>query len=343
METARKTLIASTLLVVIVAVIYFLFLSKTIILYLLIAILLVFAVNPLVVKLEKWGAKRTMAILLSDLFLLIVISGILTTVVLPLITQGADLFQNLPEITNKIFNNDALVGLNEKYHFSDSLKQASGEFSSIIKGGGSSILLFTSIVFSKVFAIISVLVLAFLLQIEGKNIWRGLLELFPAKISERAERIGLSIMNAVSGFVLGNLFISLIAGIVTLITLWILNVPYMFALAALVALFDIIPLVGAAIATVAVGLVALTQSTFAAIVSIAVLLIYQFVEGHIIQPLVYSKSVNLSALFIVIASLLGAELAGIVGVLLAIPLAAVVQIMVVEAFTFYKSGKVRSQ
>lgn len=340
METARKTLIVTSLLVIISSVLFFLFLSRSIILYLLIAIFLVFAINPLVIKLEKWGAKRTMAILLADLLLLIGVSSVLAMVIIPLITQGADLFQNLPQITDKVLNNSTFINLNKTYHLSESLNQTSGEISTLIKGGGSSLLLFTSVLISKVFAIFSVLVLAFLLQIEGKKMWQSILDLLPTAVSHRAERIGQSIMHAVSGFVLGNLFISLIAGLVTLITLWILDVPYMFALAALVALFDIIPLIGASIATVAVGLVALSQGTVTAIIAVVVLLIYQFVEGHLIQPLVYSKSVNLSALFIVVASLLGAELAGIVGVLLAIPLAAVVQIIASEIMRIYKLNKI---
>lgn len=339
METARKTLITSSILIALAAVIFCLYLSKTVILYVVIALLLVFAINPLVLWIEKRGVKRNLAILLADLFLLIIVSGILATVIIPLITQGSDLLQNLPHISDKIFSNPTLISLNQKYHISESLNDSSKQLTDIVSGGGSSLLIFTSIVISKVFAIISVLVLAFLIQFEGRKIWQGILDLLHIKIARRAERVGTSIMNAVSGFVLGNLFISLIAGVVTLITLWILGVPYMFALAALVALFDIIPLIGAAIATIGVGLVALSQGTLTAIIAVAVLLVYQFIEGHIIQPLVYSKSVNLSALIIVLASLLGAEFAGIVGVLLAIPLASIIQILGIEAFIFYKANK----
>ena len=140
-------------------------------------------------------------------------------------------------------------------------------------------------------------------------------------------------------FVSVNLLISVIAGVVTFIALWILGVPYMFALSVLVALFDIIPVFGAAIATIAVGLVALTKSVVIGVISVVVLLIYQFIENHVIQPMVYSRSVSLSPLFIVIASLAGAEIAGIVGMLLAIPIAAVIQIVGTEVYDFVQSVK----
>jgi predicted PurR-regulated permease PerM len=99
-----------------------------------------------------------------------------------------------------------------------------------------------------------------------------------------------------------------------------------------VAIFDLIPLVGAAMATIIVGLVALTQGLIVAIIAVVIILIYQFVEGHFIQPIVYSKVINISALIIVIASVLGAEIGGIIGILLAIPMAAVVQIIVTEIY-----------
>ncbi len=128
----------------------------------------------------------------------------------------------------------------------------------------------------------------------------------------------------------GNLFISLIAGVFTLILLLITGVPYAFALAALVAVFDLIPLVGATIATIVIGLVALSEGVVVALIVVGVMLAYQFVEGNIIQPIVYGKAVQLSQLLIVLATIIGGLLGGIIGVLLAIPIAAAVQIIIVE-------------
>jgi predicted PurR-regulated permease PerM len=138
------------------------------------------------------------------------------------------------------------------------------------------------------------------------------------------------VTKALSGFITGNLFISFIAGSIGLVTMLLLDIPYAFALAALLALFDLIPLVGAALATIAIALVALTQGMAATIIIVIVLLVYQIVEGHMIQPLVYSRAISLSPLLIILASVIGAELGGIIGVLLAIPAASVIQIVAQE-------------
>ncbi len=137
---------------------------------------------------------------------------------------------------------------------------------------------------------------------------------------------------AVSGFVLGNLFTSFIAGTVALTTLLILHVPYAFALAGVVAFLDLIPLIGTVLATVIVGLVALTQGIVVTGIVVAVLLVYQFIEGNILQPVIYSRTISLSPLMIILATIMGAELGGVLGVLLATPVAAVLQIAILELF-----------
>jgi predicted PurR-regulated permease PerM len=331
MEIAKKTLIVCSIIVGFLAALYFIYLSRMLILYLLIALILVIAIHPLVVKLQrKWQLKKVTASILSTVFLLVILFAVLGTIVTPLIIQGVELAQNLPAITARILSNSTFNSLDRQFHFADSLKQMSSNASAILLTSSSSFLLVAKNIVTIFTAILVILVLTFLLQIEGDRIWRRLMGFLNPNDAATAERIGGKIMVAVSGFVTGNLLISLIAGTVTLVTLWILDVPYMFALATLVALFDLIPLIGAAVATVIVGLIALTKSGIAAIIAVIVLLIYQFVEGHVIQPMVYSRTINLSALLVIIATILGAEIGGVIGILLAIPVAAVIQIVAME-------------
>jgi len=331
---ARKTTTVCAIILAFCATLYFLFISKTIILYLLIAIMLAISINPLVKRIEKFKIKKSTAIIISDLFLLIILFSILGTIITPLIFQGISLFENFPQIAHNILNNPTLLNLSYKYHFDASLNQLSSQVSGILFTGGNSIFTITNNLIQNITSTTVVLVLTFLLQIEGEKIWENLISFLREKDSKTAQRVGGRISKAIGGFVSGNLFISLIAGTVTLVLLLILRVPYAFALAGLVALFDLIPLVGAAIATIAVGLVALTKGILIAVIAVVVILIYQFIEGHFIQPIVYSKSVNLSALIIVLASVLGAEIGGIIGILLAIPVASVVQIIITETYSF---------
>jgi predicted PurR-regulated permease PerM len=117
---------------------------------------------------------------------------------------------------------------------------------------------------------------------------------------------------------------------VTGVTLFALGVPYAIPLGLLVAILDLIPLVGATIATVIVGLVSLTEGLVPAIIVVAILVAYQQFENHVLQPLVYGRSVQLSALAVLIAVLVGAELAGILGALAAIPVAGSLSVVVTE-------------
>lgn len=338
--TIRKTITICSVIALFIASLYIIFLSRTVLLYLLVALVLVIAIGPLVARLEKFKIKKVGAVILSDLFILILILSILGTIIVPLTHQIVTFIQNLPDITQKILSNQYLIDLSQRYHFENNLSQLSAQASGVLLGGGASILLITNTVITKFTSVIIILVLTFLLQIERNFIWQALLRFIPSKDSKIAERVAGKITKAVSGFVSGNLFISLIAGVVTFTTLMILNVPYAFALAALVAVFDLIPLVGAALATIIVGLVALTQGLLVAVIAVVVILIYQFIEGHFIQPIVYSKVINISALIIVIASVLGGEIGGIIGILLAIPMAAVVQIIITEIYDAFNSDKI---
>jgi predicted PurR-regulated permease PerM len=334
--TAKKTIITCSIITVFLLALYLIFLSKTIILYLVIAIILVIAINPLVLRFEKIKIKKVPAVLLSDFLIFLLLVCILGTIIIPLVQQGSNLIQNLPDIVHNILNNPSLITLSQRYHFENNLTQLSSQASVLLLGGGKSIFIITNTIVSELSSLTIVLVLTFLLQIEGAQIWKGLLGFLNNKNSQISQTIAIKASKAVSGFVSGNLFISLIAGTVTFITLMIFNVPYAFALSALVALFDLIPLIGAAIATIVVGLVALTKGAIVALIIVIIILVYQFIESHFIQPIVYSKSISISALIIIIASVLGAEIGGIIGILLAIPMASIVQIIITEIYGFLK-------
>jgi predicted PurR-regulated permease PerM len=138
------------------------------------------------------------------------------------------------------------------------------------------------------------------------------------------------IYRTVGGYVAGNLLISLAAAVVAGLTLFAVGVPYPIPLAILVAILDLIPLVGAALATAIVSLVALTESFTAAAIVAVVLIVYQQFENHVLQPLVYGRSVQLSPLAVLISVLVGAELAGVLGALAAIPVGGSISVIASE-------------
>jgi predicted PurR-regulated permease PerM len=138
----------------------------------------------------------------------------------------------------------------------------------------------------------------------------------------RAILIGDDILAKVGGYVLGNLVISVIAGVLTFIWLIAFGVPYAFLLAILVALLDLVPVVGSTIAGVIVAAVAFSVSLPVCLATIAFFVIYRFVEDYFLVPKIIGKAVEVPALVTVVAVLVGAALLGIIGALVAIPVSA---------------------
>jgi predicted PurR-regulated permease PerM len=149
------------------------------------------------------------------------------------------------------------------------------------------------------------------------------------------ERISEDVYRAVGGYVAGNVLISVIAGVGAYIVMTILDIPFAVPLAVLVGLFDLIPLVGSTIAGVIVGIVAaIVGFPGKLIVWVIYLVVYQQVENNVIQPVVYKKTVAIHPLIVIVAVLIGGSLLGILGALLAIPIAATVQIVVKEYWQY---------
>jgi predicted PurR-regulated permease PerM len=154
--------------------------------------------------------------------------------------------------------------------------------------------------------------------------------LLPEESQPRWRRVGSEIYRTVGGYVTGNLLISVIAGGLTALVLIVLGVPFAVALGVLVAILDLIPLAGATIAAILIGTVALIHSIVAGVIVVVFFIVYQQVENHLLQPLVYGRTVQLSPLIVLIAVLIGAELAGILGALGAIPVAGSLQVLIVD-------------
>jgi predicted PurR-regulated permease PerM len=152
-------------------------------------------------------------------------------------------------------------------------------------------------------------------------------------------RIGNDIYRSVGGYVTGNIVISLIAGASATIVLLIMGVPYAVALGLLVAVLDLIPLAGATLAGIVVTLVAFVHTVPAGIVLLIFVIAYQQIENHFLQPVIYGRTVQLSALTVVVSVLVGAELAGILGALAAIPVAGTLQVLIRDQLA-YRRGPV---
>jgi predicted PurR-regulated permease PerM len=181
-----------------------------------------------------------------------------------------------------------------------------------------------------VVATVTIIFMTFFMLLEGPVWVERFYGALPAESQPRWRKVGNEIYRTVGGYVTGNLLISLIAGGSTTIVLLILGVPYAVALGLIVAILDLIPLAGATIAAILIGIVAFLHSVPAGIIVVVFFVVYQQIENHVLQPVVYGRTVELSPLAVLISILIGAELAGILGALAAIPVAGSIQVLVVD-------------
>ena len=207
----------------------------------------------------------------------------------------------------------------------------------IDKGGASKVLgltgaavSITKSVISLVVATITIAFLSFFMLLEGPVWVDRFYGLMPEGSRERWRKVGYDIYRTVGGYVTGNLAISLIAGTLTTIVLLALGVPFAVALGVIVAILDLIPLAGATIAGVIVSTVAFIHSITAGIVVVVFVVVYQQLENHFLQPVIYSRTVQLSPLIVLVAILIGAKVAGILGALGAIPVAGAIQVLLID-------------
>jgi len=309
---------------------YLVYLVRSILGMVFIAVFLAVALGPAVDVYQRRGRMpRSLAILLVYLTILGGIVG-LGLLVVPPIVNGVNHFVNkVPSYVQDLRKNKTVRDYDNKYHVTEKLDTEAKKLPNRLGDAASALTSITVGVFSTIFQLVTVLVLTFFFLLDGKRMvqW-GLRQLEPAR-AERVRAVMSDVYTATGGYVIGNLIISVIAGTGTYIVLMVLGVPFAVPLAVLMAFLDLIPLVGATIGGVGIGIVA-TISNFptALIVWAVYFIVYQQIENNVLQPVIYRRTVSLHPLVVLIAVLIGGSQLGVLGALLAIPVAAGLQIFV---------------
>lgn len=287
------------------------------------ALFLAVALNPLVARLEpKLG--RTGAALVVFLGFIVLLLAALAALVAPFVTQVDQLTTGLPNALQDARHNHTFARLDERFHLVEHARAHADAVPGYVFGTAGTVL-------GGIVAMTTVLFLMVFLLIELPNLARLVLgQLQPAQ-RERAVAVAQHANRQVGGYVFGNLVISVICGAVTWVALYLLGVPYSLALAVFMAVFDIIPLVGATIGSIVViGAAFLLTGATAGIAMFMIVMVYQQIENHVLQPLIYGRTVQLSSLTVLLAVLVGGAALGLVGALLAIPIAGTLQAVVGE-------------
>jgi predicted PurR-regulated permease PerM len=313
------------------------YLAWNVLTWIVIAIFLATALNPAVEYFERRGMKRPWAASLVFALALLVLTGIGFLVIPPLVTQVTDFVNAFPDFVDDVTAGRGPLGwLQDEYQIVDRIREAiERQGVGGVLGLSEPFLDVVRSVLTAVVGFITVIFLTYFMLLEGPRTVQGLLNLVPESARPRYERVGRDIYRSISGYVTGNLLISLLAGVLATIVLFAVGSEFAIALGLLVAILDLIPLAGATLAAIVVSTVVFIETDWIrCLVVIAFFIGYQQFENHVVQPLVYGRTVQLSPLAVLCAVLIGAQLAGILGALLAIPVAGSLLAIAREIFQY---------
>jgi predicted PurR-regulated permease PerM len=274
-------------------------------------------------RFPRWAAVAT--VLLVGV---VVVGGFLAAAIPVLVSQGTAFAQHVPTYLHTLQDHNSLIGkLNTRFQLQQHVQQLlSGQSSTVVTGLlGAGVAVVSAL--GNLFVVI-VLTIYFLADLP--RIRAAVYRMIPSTRRPRAILIGDQIFAKVGGYVLGNLVISVIAGVLTYIWTLSFGVPYALLLAILVAVLDLVPVVGSTVAGVIVALVALTVSIPVALATVGFFIVYRLFEDYFLVPRIIGRVVEVPSLVTVVAVLLGGVLLGIVGALVAIPIAAAILLLLRE-------------
>ena len=324
----RAILVVLGIILAAVAIIALVFLAWHIITWILVALFLTLALNPAVEFFERHGLGRSLASIVVFLLALVAFAGLGALLIPPLVDQIDEFIAAVPGFVADLTEGRGPLGfLQDDYQIVDKIEaaiedQGAGGVLGITNAG----LAVARGVVSFVVGVITIAFLTIFMLLEGPKLVERFEGSLPETMKPRWHRVSRDIYRTVGGYVGGNLLISLIAGIGAAIVLFAVGSSYAIALAVVVAVLDLIPLAGATLAAIIVATVSWIELGWVkALIVIVFFILYQQLENHVLQPVIYGRTVQLSPLTVLIAILIGAELVGILGALAAIPVAGIIQ------------------
>jgi predicted PurR-regulated permease PerM len=293
----------------------------------LIAAFVAISLDPPVRWLIRHGIKRSRAVAIVLILVLVVTAGLLMLFIPPLIQQGGKLTSSFPDYLNHLRSSSpGLRKLENRFHLQGPINDLTRTLPARL---GHQAVGFTQKFLGAVVSALLVLVLTVYFMADLPRLRRGLVRLFSRRYRRPVNDAVNVVIDKVGSYMIGNLIISGIAGVSALAALEALRIPFALPLAVFVAVTDLIPLIGAAIGAIVAVIVALATTDLwpHAIVLGLFFLLYQQLENYLIAPRVLRGTVAIPALAVLLAALLGGTILGLVGALIAIPLAAAVKVI----------------
>jgi predicted PurR-regulated permease PerM len=313
---------------------------RDVVLLMLVGGFIALVLNPLVVALQRWRVpRRGLAVTIVTIWAALLFAGLAVAFGYPLVNSVTHFANDLPSYVNKAEHGKGWIGhLVRKYHIESWVNKNSPKLVSYAQNLSKPALNLGKGAISVVASLAAVFAFVLLLLLEAPKIRVAILAAMSPDRARRYSAIGGEVSRSISGFVVGDVLTSIVAGIVVFVTLAALGVPYALLFGLWVALVDFLPTIGGALAGIPTVLFAVGHSLTAGIVTLVVFLVYTFFENHFLNPIVMSRTVKVNPLLVFIAVLIGADIGSWVGglfggfvcVLLAIPVAGSIQVVVRE-------------
>jgi predicted PurR-regulated permease PerM len=305
---------------------YSLYAVRSVVVLVLVALFLAVSLDPAVQWLLRRGMRRSTAVAIVSLVLVVIVAGFMWSVVPAIVDQTGKLLANLPDYLRTLSDESKVVRkVTDRYDLTDRLSGVVAGIPAKLAGG--------AVGFARGFigtaaSTITVLVLTMYFMADLPRIRQGLPRLFPSRRGRVAEITDV-VVDKVGGYMIGNLTISLIAGTAAFVCLRLVGVPFALPLAAAVAIADLIPMIGATLGAV----ICLVVSLFTVgiwprtVIVLLFFILYQQAENYLIAPRVLRNTVNMSSVAVLLVALIGGSLFGLVGAIMAIPVAAAVKVL----------------
>jgi len=315
-------------LVALSALLWVAWISRTVILWVAVAAFLAVAINPAVGFLQtRLRLRRAGAIGLVYLGLLALVAGAALVFVPPLIEAARGLVEAIPGYVDRLQRSAWVRELDREYDALEQLRQRATELVGSIAGPDTAVTFATRIV-NGLLALVSIAVLAFLFSLYGPRIRVWIEQQVDDDDRDRVVGVLDGIYRVIAGYVVGVFAVAFLGASAAALFMTIAGIPYAPVLALFVGLMALIPLVGSALGAIPYVAVGFFQGIAVGVAGIVFFVVYQQVENNVVQPFIHRRTVNLNPLWIIIAVLVGTQVLGIVGALVAIPVAGILQVLV---------------
>jgi predicted PurR-regulated permease PerM len=279
----------------------------------------------------KRRGSRALATSLSFLIVVLFLGGFIASITPPLVKQTTSFVQAAPQLIQDFRSQDSATGrFIRKHHLENDVDKLSHQLSARLKNAGGAAFTTVQRVGTSIFSLLTIFVLTFMMLVEGPRWLAFFRELVPARRRSKTDALLNDMYRVIKGYVNGQVLLAALASLLIMPAVLLLHLSYPIALMVIIFICGLIPMVGHTLGAIIVTIVALFESTSAAIIILAYYILYQQIENIFIQPRIQANSTNMSPLLVFSSVIIGVSFSGLIGGLVAIPVAGCLRIALLD-------------